>query len=76
MPPNVAISIRNLGKDFRPLVFKRKERLVTAISDLSLDIPKNGIFVLLGPNGYVSMSFTSGLSHRSLSCIAVLESPP
>ena len=76
MPPNVAISIRNLGKDFRPLVFKRKERLVTAISDLSLDIPKNGIFVLLGPNGCVSTPSRSNPSHRSLSCIAELENLP
>ena len=54
-PPDVAISIRNLGKDFRISWFKRKN-VVTAISDLSLDVPKNGIFVLLGPNGYVNLS--------------------
>lgn len=53
LPPNVAISIRNLGKDFRTSIFKGKEGTVTAISDLSLDIPKYGIFVLLGPNGCV-----------------------
>ena len=44
-PPDVAISIRNLGKDFRISWFKRKN-VVTAISDLSLDVPKDGIFVL------------------------------
>ena len=52
-PPGTAISIRNLGKDFRTSLFKRKST-VTAISDLSVDIPKHGIFVLLGPNGYVA----------------------
>ena len=53
MPPNTAISVQNLGKDFKPLLFSRKEP-VTAIADLSFDVPKNGIFVLLGSNGYKS----------------------
>ena len=52
-PETAAISIRNLAKEFRTSIFKK--RVVTAISDLSLDIPKNGIFVLLGPNGYVPL---------------------
>lgn len=47
--PGVAISIRNLGKDFKTSFFGSK--FVTAIQDLTLDIPKNGIYVLLGPNG-------------------------
>ncbi|KAI0327697.1 P-loop containing nucleoside triphosphate hydrolase protein [Cubamyces sp. BRFM 1775] len=82
LPQNVAISIRNLGKDFRPLVFKRKERLVTAISDLSLDIPKNGIFVLLGPNGAgksTVMSVLGGLMGRTRGTVVFeggLERPP
>ena len=54
-PPGTAISIRNLGKDFRTSLFRRKGT-VTAISDLSVDIPKHGIFVLLGPNGHVAFS--------------------
>lgn len=44
-----AISIRNLGKDFQQ-GFLRK-RPVTAIENLSLDVPRHGIFVILGSNG-------------------------
>lgn len=51
VPPGIAISIRNLGKDFQSSIFRRKQGLVTAVADLSLDIPKHGIFVLLGANG-------------------------
>ena len=51
MPPDTAISVQNLGKDFPPALFSGKE-LVTAVADLSFNIPKNGIFVLLGSNGY------------------------
>ena len=54
MPPGIAISIKNLGKDFRTSMFKKGGGLVTAVADLSLEIPKTGIFVLLGSNGYVS----------------------
>lgn len=46
IPPDTAISVRNLGKDFRG------KGNVTAIADLTLDIPKSGIYVLLGSNGY------------------------
>lgn len=52
IPDNVAISIRNLNKTFKTSLLKPKA-VVTAISDLSLDIPKSGIFVLLGSNGCV-----------------------
>ena len=48
IPPEAAISIRHLGKEF-----DGKGGHVTAISDLSLDIPKSGIYVLLGSNGCV-----------------------
>ena len=54
MGPDTAISIRNLGKDFKPSFFKGDKDLVTAVSDLSLEIPKFGIYVLLGSNGCVS----------------------
>ncbi|KAK7021894.1 hypothetical protein VNI00_017183 [Paramarasmius palmivorus] len=50
VPPDVAISIRNLKKTFRTSFFS-KSKSITAVEDLSLDIPKNGIFVLLGSNG-------------------------
>lgn len=50
MPANVAISVRNLKKEFKTSIFSSKS-IVTAISDLTLDIPKSGIFVLLGSNG-------------------------
>ena len=49
--PDMAISIRNLGKDFKPSFFKGDKDTVTAVSDLSIDIPKFGIYVLLGSNG-------------------------
>ena len=49
---NIAISIKNLNKIFKTSTFSSKG-LVTAIADLSLEIPKRGIFVLLGSNGYV-----------------------
>ena len=49
---NIAISIKHLNKTFKTSTFSSKG-LVTAIADLSLEIPKRGIFVLLGSNGYV-----------------------
>ena len=51
MPPDVAISIKHLGKDFRTRRLWGRKNVVTAVEDLSLDIPKTGIFVLLGSNG-------------------------
>jgi ATP-binding cassette subfamily A (ABC1) protein 3 len=50
IPENVAISIRNLNKTFKTSWFSSKSD-VTAIADLTVDIPKSGIFVLLGSNG-------------------------
>jgi ABC-type uncharacterized transport system ATPase subunit len=50
-PDGVAISVRNLGKTFSPSMFHREKQPVTAIANLSLNIPKSGIFVLLGSNG-------------------------
>lgn len=50
IPENIAISVRNLKKTFKSSIFSSKP-VVTAISDLSFDIPKSGIFVLLGSNG-------------------------
>lgn len=50
VPPNTAISIRNLRRTFR-LSWWNRNAVVEAIADLSLDIPQNGIFVLLGSNG-------------------------
>jgi ATP-binding cassette subfamily A (ABC1) protein 3 len=47
---DTAISIRNLKKIYKSPWYSRKQD-VTAIEDLSLDIPKTGIFVLLGSNG-------------------------
>lgn len=47
---NLAISIRNLNKTFKTSRFSSKSD-VTAIADLTVDIPKSGIFVLLGSNG-------------------------
>lgn len=50
-PNGIAISIKNLRKTFTPSMFSREKGPVTAVSDLSLDIPNSGIFVLLGSNG-------------------------
>ncbi|KAI0830875.1 P-loop containing nucleoside triphosphate hydrolase protein [Trametes gibbosa] len=66
--PGIAISIGNLGKDFKTSFFKRDKGLVTAVSDLSLEIPKTGIFVLLGSNGAgksTTMSILAGLLGRT-----------
>jgi len=46
---SVAISIRSASKTYSTSLFGSKG--VTAISGLSLDVPKTGIFVLLGSNG-------------------------
>jgi hypothetical protein len=52
---NTAISIRNLKKIYKSPWFSRK-KAVTAIEELSLEIPKTGIFILLGSNGSVPFS--------------------
>ncbi|KAF8555139.1 P-loop containing nucleoside triphosphate hydrolase protein, partial [Imleria badia] len=67
-PSGVAISIKNLRKTFTPSIFSREKGLVTAVSDLSLDIPKTGIFVLLGSNGAgksTTLSIIANLLGRS-----------
>ncbi|CAA7266935.1 unnamed protein product [Cyclocybe aegerita] len=64
MPENTAISIRHLTKVYKTSRFSSKGD-VTAVTDLSLDIPKTGIFVLLGSNGAgksTSLSVVAGLS--------------
>jgi ATP-binding cassette, subfamily A (ABC1), member 3 len=50
IPDNVAISVRNLKKVFKTSIFSSNS-VITAISDLTFDIPKSGLFVLLGSNG-------------------------
>ncbi|KAI0673936.1 P-loop containing nucleoside triphosphate hydrolase protein [Trametes maxima] len=71
VPPigaDTAISIRNLGKDFQTSFFRGEKSLVTAVSDLSLEIPKTGIYVLLGSNGAgksTTMSILAGLLGRT-----------
>jgi len=50
LPDDLAISIRDLTKTYKGSRFSSKGD-VTAVSNLSLDIPKTGIFVLLGSNG-------------------------
>ncbi|KAI3622160.1 nod factor export atp-binding protein i [Moniliophthora roreri] len=42
LPPDIAISIRNLEKTFNTSLFRPKKGLITAVSDLSLDIPNAG----------------------------------
>ncbi|KAJ7083358.1 hypothetical protein B0H15DRAFT_422992 [Mycena belliarum] len=68
IPPDVAVSIQGLGKTFKTSMFNRKGGNVTAVSDLTLDIPRLGIFVLLGSNGAgksTSLSVIGGLTGRS-----------
>ncbi|KAF9471812.1 P-loop containing nucleoside triphosphate hydrolase protein [Pholiota conissans] len=60
----VAISIRNLTKVYRGSTFWSRKK-VTAVQDLNLDIPKTGIFVMLGSNGAgksTAISVVGGLS--------------
>ncbi|KAF8844179.1 P-loop containing nucleoside triphosphate hydrolase protein [Paxillus ammoniavirescens] len=67
-PSGAAISIRNLRKTFSSPMFRREKGPVTAIADLSVDIPKSGIFVLLGSNGAgksTSLSIIANLLGRS-----------
>ena len=52
MPENTAISIRNLTKVYKTSRFYSKGD-IAAVTNLTLDIPKTGIFVLLGSNGCV-----------------------
>ena len=50
LPEDIAISIRGLTKTYKTSRFASKGD-VTALSNLSLDVPKTGIFVLSGSNG-------------------------
>lgn len=52
MPENTAISIRNLTKVYKTSKLSSKGD-IAAIRNLNLDVPKTGIFVLLGSNGCV-----------------------
>ncbi|KAH9830408.1 uncharacterized protein C8Q71DRAFT_862423 [Rhodofomes roseus] len=68
IPPDVAISMKHLGKDFKTSRFMGRKTIVSAVEDLSLDIPKTGIFVLLGSNGAgksTTMSILAGLLGRT-----------
>ncbi|KAH6912548.1 nod factor export ATP-binding protein I, partial [Coprinopsis sp. MPI-PUGE-AT-0042] len=67
LPDDVAISVRNLGKVYRTSKWPWAKGQVQAIEDLSIDIPKSGIFGLLGSNG-------AGKS-TALSIIGGLEAP-
>ncbi|TFK42171.1 hypothetical protein BDQ12DRAFT_677739 [Crucibulum laeve] len=65
VPDDVAVSLQNVGKTFQTSRFGRKTGLVTAIENLTIDIPNHGIFVLLGPNGAgksTALSILSGLT--------------
>ncbi|KAM6499563.1 hypothetical protein JOM56_005071 [Amanita muscaria] len=68
IPPDVAISVRNLHKTFKKSTFLFSKSSFTAIDDLSFDVPKGGIFVLLGSNGAgksTTLSIIGGLISRS-----------
>ncbi|KAJ3739785.1 hypothetical protein DFH05DRAFT_1530053 [Lentinula detonsa] len=68
LPSDVAISIENLNKTFNTSLIRSKKGLVTAVADLSLTIPKYGIFVLLGSNGAgksTTLSVLAGLTGRT-----------
>ena len=70
-----AIEIRNMNKNFEGpgfWPFKRAKKL-TAIEDLSLTIPRHGIFVLLGANGAgksTALSILGGLLGRDGGSVA------
>ncbi|EDR15973.1 uncharacterized protein LACBIDRAFT_187302 [Laccaria bicolor S238N-H82] len=78
---DIAISIKNLNKTFKTSTFSSKG-LVTAIADLSLEIPKRGIFVLLGSNGAgksTALSVIGGLMSHTRGTITFqggLSRPP
>ncbi|KAJ6516580.1 P-loop containing nucleoside triphosphate hydrolase protein [Mycena vitilis] len=68
IPPDVAVSIQGLGKTFNTSMFNCKGGNVTAVSDLTLDVPRLGISVLLGSNGAgksTTLSIVGGLTGRS-----------
>ena len=50
LPTNVAVSILNLTKTYKTSRFCSRGA-VTAVSNLDLNIPATGIFVMLGSNG-------------------------
>jgi ATP-binding cassette, subfamily A (ABC1), member 3 len=51
MPEDVVISVKNLNKTFKTSFFRPSKGKVVAVDNLSLDISKFGITVLLGANG-------------------------
>ncbi|KAK0217586.1 hypothetical protein EDD85DRAFT_990713 [Armillaria nabsnona] len=68
IPNDVAVSIKNLGKTFSTSLLRPTKNVVTAVNDLTLDIPKHGIFVLLGSNGAgksTVLSILGGLTGRT-----------
>jgi ATP-binding cassette, subfamily A (ABC1), member 3 len=73
MSPDLAISVRNLEKTYTPGWFGRK-RPVTAVENLSFDVLKNGIFVLLGSNGSVFFSCITIIADNSV--VALASRPP
>lgn len=77
---DVAISVRNLRKTYDSPWWRWGNEEVIAIDDLTLDIPKYGIFVLLGSNGFVLLSEIYGIEakYRSvlgsqLHCLSSLD---
>ncbi|KAI0066620.1 P-loop containing nucleoside triphosphate hydrolase protein [Artomyces pyxidatus] len=82
LPSDVAISIKGLQKTFKAPFYRRSREVVTAIADLSIDIPKFGIFVLLGSNGAgksTALSIIGGLlgrTHGSITFEGGVSRPP
>ncbi|PFH49786.1 hypothetical protein AMATHDRAFT_4551 [Amanita thiersii Skay4041] len=78
---NVAISVRNLRKTFKSSILSSKNSIV-AIDELSFDVPKRGIFVLLGSNGAgksTALSILGGLASSSGGAVTFeggVPSPP
>ncbi|KAG2022539.1 multidrug resistance protein 1 [Coprinopsis cinerea AmutBmut pab1-1] len=67
LPNDKAISVRNLQKVYRTSRWSSKGG-VTAVENLSFDVPKTGIFVLLGSNGAgksTTMSIVGGLDGQT-----------
>lgn len=73
---NTAISVRNLRKAFPPPFLRKSRGDVIAVDNLSFDVPKHGIFVLLGSNGYVYIEIQRELitTHPYVQCWQVDDS--
>ncbi|KAH8835982.1 P-loop containing nucleoside triphosphate hydrolase protein [Flagelloscypha sp. PMI_526] len=77
VPLDTAISIQSLKKTFNTSSLWKRNQKVTAIGDLTLNIPRGGIFVLLGSNGSgksTIMSLLAGILSPTSGDIVFIDS--